>query len=316
MKKIILLLTVSVTIFLMAACQKETATATSTTKTSASFEEVKVTDNQGHTETFKQVPEKVVVFDAGALDTMDALGLKDKVVGAATNNLPSYLNAYAKVSSAGGIKEPDLEKINVLQPDLILISGRQADFYDELKSLAPTLYVGLDSSRPWESLVENTELLGKIFQKEAEVQEKLAVLKTNAHQLFQKASATGEKSLVVLLNEGQLSAYGSHSRFGIIHDIFGFTPADETIEASTHGQSVSYEYLLEKNPDILFVIDRTQAIGGDTSKNNLLTNPLVLQTKAGKNQKVISLDPSLWYLSGGGLESFQLMIDDVKQALN
>lgn len=316
MKKFVMLLTAIATLFFLNACGKETAKATTEETTTTSQTAVEVTDNQGHKETFTSVPEKVVVFDAGALDTLDALGLKEKVAGAATKSLPGYLNTYEKVPSAGGIKEPDLEKINAIKPDLILISGRQSDFYEELDKLAPTLYVGLDSTRPWESLVENAELLGKIFQKETQVQEKLATLKTNAENLSKKAQATGEKSLVVLLNEGQLSAYGPHSRFGLIHDIFGFAPADETIEASTHGQSVSYEYLLEKNPDILFVIDRTQAIGGDTSKNNLMENPLVLKTKAGKNQKVITLDPSLWYLSGGGLESFQLMMEDVTQALN
>ena len=51
----------------------------------------------------------------------------------------------------------------------------------------------------------------------------------------------------MLVNEGQLSAYGKGSRFGLIHDTFGFKAADDKIEASTHGQSVSYEYVLEKS---------------------------------------------------------------------
>jgi iron complex transport system substrate-binding protein len=42
---------------------------------------------------------------------------------------------------------------------------------------------------------------------------------------------------------------------------------------------------------------------------------LVKETNAGKNGKVIALDPQVWYLSGSGLESVQLMLDDVKKAL-
>ena len=76
----------------------------------------------------------------------------------------------------------------------------------------------------------------------------------------------------MLVNEGQLSAYGKGSRFGLIHDTFGFKAADDKIEASTHGQSVSYEYVLEK---ILFVVDRTKAIGGDDSKDNVAANELI-----------------------------------------
>ncbi|HAQ1190144.1 iron ABC transporter substrate-binding protein, partial [Enterococcus faecium] len=31
-------------------------------------------------------------------------------------------------------------------------------------------------------------------------------------------------------------------------------------------------------------------------------------------QQIISLEPDVWYLSGGGLESMKLMIEDVNQA--
>ncbi|HBS44934.1 MAG TPA: ABC transporter, partial [Paenibacillus sp.] len=57
--------------------------------------------------------------------------------------------------------------------------------------------------------------------------------------LNEKAKADGKKSLIILANEGKISAYGSGSRFGIIHDVFGFAQADDKIEVSTHGQSVS-----------------------------------------------------------------------------
>ena len=90
-----------------------------------------------------------------------------------------------------------------------------------------------------------------------------------------QAEASANNALVVLVNEGQLSAYGKGSRFGLIHDTFGFKAADDKIEASTHGQSVSYEYVLEKNPGILFVVDRTKAIGGDDSKDNVAANELL-----------------------------------------
>ena len=150
--------------------------------------------------------------------------------------------------------------------------------------------------------------------KEDVAKEKITKLETSIKEVKEKAEKSKEKGLVTLVNEGSLSAYGEGSRFGIIHDTFGVALADDKIEASTHGQEVSYEYVLEKNPDILFVIDRTKAIGGDDSKNNVAENELVKQTNAGKNDKVISLTPDVWYLSGGGIESTELMIEDVLKA--
>lgn len=250
------------------------------------------------------------------MDTLDALGVGDTIVGAATDNLPTYLKDYKKVDSAGGIKEPDIEKINQMNPDLIIISGRQSDFLDQLSAIAPTLYLSVDTSDTWNSIKHNVETLGQIFGKESVAKKQLAQLETSIAETKEKASASNEKALTLLVNEGQLSTFGEDSRFGIIYDTFGFAQADDTIKASTHGQSVSYEYVLDKNPDIIFVIDRTKAIGGDVSNNNVADNELVAQTNAGKNQKIISLQPDIWYLSGGGLESVKMMLADVNQALN
>lgn len=275
---------------------------------------ITVNDSNGSVEVPKN-PKKVVVFDNGSLDTMNVLGVGETVVGAPTKNLPKYLDSYKKVESAGGIKEPDLEKINQMKPDMIIISGRQKDFQDKLSKIAPTIYLSVDAKDTWNSTKKNIETLAEIFDKKDEAKTKISDLEKEITEVKEKAQASDDKALVVLVNEGQLSAYGTGSRFGIVHDTFGFKQADDAIEASTHGQSVSYEYVLEKNPDILFVVDRTKAIGGDDTNDNVENNELVKQTNAGKNGKVISLQPDVWYLSGGGLESTHLMIEDVQKAL-
>lgn len=316
MKKIVLGFLVMASLGLAACGNNEAQTSeTTASSTVATDTMLTVKDSNGESVEVQQNPEKVVVFDNGSLDTLDALGVGDKVIGAATKNLPAYLEKYQEVESAGGIKEPDLEKINEMQPDLIIISGRQSDYQEQLSQIAPTLYLAMDAEKPWESMQENVTTLAKIFDKETEAEEKLTDLTKQIDEVKEKASALDQTALVTLVNEGQLSAYGSGSRFGLVHDLFGFKQADDQIEASTHGQSVSYEYVLEKNPGILFVIDRTQAIGGDTSNDNVAANELVAQTDAGKNDQVISLQPDVWYLSGGGLESMNLMIEDVNQAL-
>lgn len=289
------------------------STGKAATSSTVKEESIEVKDSNG-TVTVPKNPKKVVVFDNGSLDTLDALGAGDAIVGAATDNLPTYLKAYKKVPSAGGIKEPDLEKINQMKPDLIIISGRQRDFLDQLKDIAPTMYLAVDPANTWQSIKQNVETLATIFDKEKSAKKQLAELETSINETKTKAEESKDKALTVLVNEGQLSAYGKESRFGIIYDTFGFATSDDAIKASTHGQSVSYEYVLDKNPDILFVVDRTKAIGGDDSNNHVADNELVAQTTAGKNKKVISLQPDVWYLSGGGLESVSLMLKDVNKA--
>ena len=259
-------------------------------------------------------PEKVVVFDFGILDTFDELGLE--VAGLPQANVPGYLEKYEdeKYTNVGSLKEPDFEAIHALQPDLIIISGRQADMYDQFKEIAPTIFVGLDTSDYMVSFKHNMDLVAEIFGKEDEMATELAEIDEQIAAINEKVSAQDEKALITLANEGKISAYGPSSRFGIIHDVFGFKPADEKIESSTHGQSITFEYILETNPGILFVVDRGAAIGGEASAN-MVENELVMKTDAYKNEKIIYLNGEYWYLSGGGLLSIKEMIKEVEQAL-
>lgn len=307
MKKISLILLIG-SLFTLGGCGNKNEASSNTIANS----KVTIRDVNGKISVPKN-PEKVVVFDNSALDTMNVLGVGEEVVGAAVDNLPSFLADYKEKESAGGIKEPDLEKVNALKPDLIFISGRQSDFQRELSSIAQTVYFSTDNERPWESMQSQVREIAKIFQKEDQAEKELALLQEKITETAEKAKNSG-RALILLVNEGSLSAFGPNSRFGIIHEAFGFTPADATIGSSTHGQNVSYEYVLEQNPDIIFVIDRTKAIGGDDNQNNIAENELVKQTTAGKNGKVISLDSDVWYLAGSGLESVKMMIENVQKA--
>ncbi|WP_102028575.1 siderophore ABC transporter substrate-binding protein [Salirhabdus sp. Marseille-P4669] len=267
------------------------------------------------TTTVEKNPETVVVFDYGALDTLDKLGVE--VAGVSKDSLPAYLSKYDSEDyvNIGSLKEPDFETIHGMDPDVILISGRQSELYEDLSDIAPTVYVGLDTTRYMESFEENLTILGELFDKEAEVKEEFKAIQDNIAALNEKATNMEEKALIVLTTGGKISAYGSNSRFGIVHDVFGVKTADENIEASTHGMKVSYEYILETNPDYLFVIDRDAVVGDGAAAEEVMETELVKQTNAYKSDKIVYLDPDTWYLSGGGLVSVQQMIDDISAVI-
>lgn len=260
-------------------------------------------------------PEKVVVFDFGILDTLDELGVE--VTGVPQTAIPAYLEKYAdkKYTNVGSLKEPDFEAIHAMQPDVIFISTRQAELYEQFAEIAPTVYVELDYTKYMESFEKNMNLVGEIFDKKDEVASAVEEIKASVEELNKKASALDKKALIVLANEGKVSAYGPSSRFGVIHDVFGFGAADEKIEVSTHGQSITFEYIMETNPDVLFVIDRNSAVGGEAGAEKVIENELVKKTTAFKEDKIIYLDPDAWYLSGGGLQSVKMMAEEIEASL-
>lgn len=197
---------------------------------------------------------------------------------------------------------------------MIIIEGRQADQYDEFKKIAPTIDIELDQKNYMDSFKENTEIIGKIFGKEDAVKQELSKIDSQVEKVSKLAKEKGGKGLVVLTSDKQISAYGSGSRFGLVHDVLGVQPADKQIKASLHGQSVSSEYISEKNPDYLFVIDRSAAIEKGTAKE-VIENEIVKSTNAYKNGHITYLDPGYWYLSGGGLESVSEMVKEIEKGL-
>lgn len=270
---------------------------------------------QGSTANVPVNPQKVVTFDLGVLDTMDALGVDP--TGVPEASYPDALKKYsdAKYSKVGSLKEPDFEAVSSSAPDLIIISGRTAGAYGELSKIAPTIDLSIDAAKPMKSFKEQTEKLGRIFQKEDDVAAKLAEVDKTVADTKTKAATAG-KGLIVLTSGGEVTAYGAGSRFGIIHDVLGVPTAADVKSEGSHGEAVSFEYIKETNPDILYVINRDTAIGtAGPAANPILDNELVKSTNAAKNNKIVNLDPAGWYIVGYGLNNVQAMVTAVADSV-
>lgn len=267
-----------------------------------------ITDAQG-TREVPDDPKTVVVFDLAALDTLDALGIEVKGVPnwAMSGELEKYRgDAYAKV---GSLFEPDFEAVAALEPELIVIGSRSQKHFAALSGIAPVLDLTPDNKDFRASVKRNAEAIGKLFGKEADVAERLQKLDATTARLKEMTADKGN-GLVVLTTGGKISAYGPGSRFSEVHDLYGLAAADPTIDATTHGQVISWEYILKVNPDWLIVIDRDAAIGrADTPARALLDNELVNRTRAAEAGHIIYLDPVGMYLTGSGLRAEQTIAD-------
>ena len=314
MKKLRFIAIMFAMIFLLAACGSTEEASKSSGSEEAKTEEVTITHKYGEV-TIEKNPKKVVVFDFGVLDTLDTLGVE--IAGLPQAIVPKTLEKYAgsEYTNVGSLKEPDFEALHELQPDVIFISSRQAELYDQFAEIAPTVFVDVDYADYMSSLEKNFKLLAEVFEKEDVLDKKVNELKASIETLNKEASASDSKALILLANEGKVSAFGPASRYGFVHDVFGFKAVDENLEVSQHGQSVTFEYILEKNPDVLFVIDRSAAIGGEVGAKDTIENELVKKTNAYKNGKIIYLDAVNWYIAGNGIVSTQSMVEEVKAAL-
>ncbi|MGY2076847.1 siderophore ABC transporter substrate-binding protein [Blastococcus sp. SYSU DS0828] len=303
-----LALPLSAVLALSACGGDDTEAETASTGGSA---EVTVTHAQGET-TVPVDPETVVVFDLGSLATLDSLGVE--VDGVPEAAYPESLSQYGgdEYAKVGSLFEPDYEAVNALGPDLIIVGGRSAAVYPELEQIAPTIDLSVDNTNFLESFTERTTALAEVFGEEDAVAERLEALDARTAEVAEAAEGAGT-GLIVLTTAGEVSAYGPGSRFGgLIHDVLGVAPADENVSDATHGDAISFEFIAETNPDILYVIDRDAAIGeAGEAAEQVLDNDLVRSTTAWQDDAVYYLDSTDWYLTPNGLPSVEAMVEEI-----
>lgn len=278
-------------------------------------EKVTITHSLGYAKVNKN-PQRVVVLDFSALENIDFIGIKP--VAVPKTGLPAHLSKYKddnSVIDVGSITEVNIEKINEAQPDLIIIGQRLIDFYDQLSVIAPVLYPApVDAGNFMDAFEKNMDDIAQLFDKQEEIGRAKTDILSKIEDVKKMISVSDENALILLHNRGRFSAYGSRSRFGIIHDVLGVSEAAEGLGVHRHGNPVSSEFIQKVNPDIIFLIDRSRVVDNSVTNKEEIENLLIKGTSAAKNGKIYYLNPEIWYLAGGGITSVNVMIDEVLQA--
>ena len=263
-------------------------------------------------------PERVAILDMAALDIIDNLGRGDRVVGSASTSL-DYLQDYVDndaIANLGTIKEADLEAVMACEPDIIFIGGRLSASYDALSEIAPVVYLSTDTELGVvESTRKNATTIATIFGLENEITEKMSGFDTRIKTL--KATANGQNAIIGMATSGSFNVLGNDGRLSLIINEIGFNNVGAQ-SASTHGNETSFEFIVETNPDYMFVMDRDSAIGTEGAQlaQEIVENELVMQTDTYKNGHIIYLaHPAIWYTAEGGITALDYMLQDLESAL-
>ena len=265
-------------------------------------------------------PQRIAILDMASLDILNALGVGDRVVGTASTSL-EYLQDYINddIANLGTIKEADLEAVMACEPDVIFIGGRLSSRYDALSEIAPVVYLATDSELGVvESVRKNAATIASMFGLEDKVDELMADFDARITAL--QAVSEGQTAIVGMCTSGSFNVLGNDGRCSIIGVEVGFENigVDANIDTSTHGNEASFEFIVDKNPDYIFVMDRDAAIGTDGAQlaQDIMENELVMGTEAYKNGHLIYLaHPAVWYTAEGGITALDIMLQDLESEL-
>lgn len=313
MKKLISILLCA--LMLMSAALAETAQNETVTITSfnGNYEAVELT--------VPYDPQRIAILDMASLDILNALGLSDRVVGSASTSLDYLKNIVSAegVENLGNIKEADMEAVMACEPDIIFIGGRLGKSYDALSEIAPVVFLSTDSELGVvESTRQNAKVIASIFGLEDQIDGLMDVFATRIDSL--KAFAADKNAIVALVTNGGFNVLGNDGRCSIIGREIGFENigVDANINTSTHGNEASFEFVVEKNPDYIFVMDRDAAIQTEGAQlpQEIVENELVMGTEAYQNGHIVYLaHPAVWYTAEGGITALDMMLQDLETEL-
>ena len=267
-----------------------TACGGSTTKTDDTSQEeaqktevsgtVEITDINGTVEVPVN-PQRVVALDNRTFETLADWGVEPVAVPKPVLPPDSPFANNDAIEDVGSHREPNLEIIAAVDPDLVIVGQRFASFADDIKALVPNAAVinlNFDVSEEAasagdnlkEGLINSTFALGQIFDKAEEAEVLIADFIANIEQATEAYNGQ-DTVMAVVVSGGEIgfSAPSSGRVWGPMYEIFGWVPALSVDDATSdhQGDDVSVEAIAQSNPDWLFVLDRDAATSSNAESS-------------------------------------------------
>jgi len=256
---------------------------------------VEIKDMAGRTVKIPEKVERVATLFPANLRIIVMLNATDRVVG-----ISNYFDRYGdkledalahpellKAERIGSVREPDMEKIAELKPDVIFIESAYAQIADTIEKNTGVPVVCINTSiysGKLEDFYKTIRLVAKILGKEERAEKIIEYIDSEVENVTKRVEdiPKEERPRVFLSNW----AY----RHGIGWTVKNYAPIDliarnvaENIPA--HYMEVTKEQIIEWNPDVIFI----HGYKGKSAVDEILNDPALQQVKAVKEGKVYGL---------------------------
>ncbi len=165
---------------------------------------------------------------------------------------------------------------------------------------------------------KNASTIATIFGLEDQVDALMADFDSRIEALAEFAE--GKTAIIGMCTSGSFNVLGNDGRCSLIGREIGFENigVDADVDTSTHGNEASFEFVVDKNPDYIFVMDRDAAIATEGAQlaQEIMENELVMNTDAYKNgHRIYLAHPAVWYTAEGGISALDVMLSDLESEL-
>ena len=291
---------------------------------------VDITDIYG-TVTVPVNPQRVVALDNRTFETLSDWGIQLAAAPKAVMPADSPYVADESVQDIGNHREPNLEIIAAVEPELVIVGQRFASFYEDIKALVPNAAVinlnfdvSENAEAPGDNLVNglknSTMALGQIFGKNDEAN---ALVNAFDQAIADaKAAYNGTDTVMsVVVSGGNIgfAAPRSGRVWGPMYEVFGWVPALDLSNATSdhQGDEVSVEAIAQSNPTWLFVLDRdaaTASADGAVPAQDVIGNAPALQNVTAITEGNMVYAPADTY-TNESIQTYLTLFGDIAKAL-
>lgn len=295
---------------LLVGCSNKTE---NTSEKATDSKTISIQHAMGTTE-IPESPKKIVILTNEGLEALLTLGVKP--VGAVTGVTGDWYehtkSELSDVKPVGKEKEPNVEAIAALKPDLIIGNKmRHEKIYDQLSAIAPTVYS--DTIRgAWK---DNFKFYAEVLNKESEGEKAIQAYESKINYIKENYSdkLNNEISLVRFM-DGKTRIYLGDTFAGTILKEIGFKRPSAQ-QGTEFVNEIGKERLGEAEGDVMFYFTYELGDGkGLAREEEWLNDPLFKSLNVVKNNKAYKVDDVIWN-TAGGIKAANLMLDDLTNML-
>ena len=311
MKKLCaILLVIAMSVTMIAGCgsteKKQADTSQKTEKTETKEEKepeipateypLTINDQIGNEVTIKEKPEKIVSGYYISSSTCLALGLKDRLVAVEEKIEARPIYKYAasdimdSLGNVGSAKAFDLEACLAAEPDLVILPKKAQDYAKTLTEMEiPTIVVNPESH---DQLVEMITLIGSVTDSNKEAKaltDKYDEILTKLSELTEGIKEEDKPVVYMCGTSSYLTTAPKNMYQASLISTAGGKNAGDVLEGDSW-VDVSYEQILEMNPDYIIIPTNNMANGQpDYSAEQLMADANLADVTAVKEGHVYNM---------------------------
>ncbi|MDZ7960265.1 MAG: iron-siderophore ABC transporter substrate-binding protein [Aulosira sp. DedQUE10] len=312
-RSISLLLLGIFTVIFVSACS--TAINTSAMRSQQPVEDCRVVQHFMGKTCIPRNPQRVITLRLDHLANSLALGVQPIASTYYTGfPLQKYLQGKADViESVGDFKNPNIEKILLLKPDLIVSNSNLQGIYKQLSRIAPTVVLNVPFPSP--SWKEQLEELAQVLDKEDVSQQLIDNYWRRIEELKQALGKRRDRIEVSIANtnsEYGIWAYGEKHYSGTVLSDIGLQRPPAQRGDFFYINNISKEKIFDIDGDVLFFVSMGRKDDKKTL-DKLRQNPLWRQINVVKRNQVYFVD-GYWH-EAGDIFAINAILDDLDKYL-